>query len=65
MEDDVPNPAGDPVTLVHSARAVMIQMVPLEMAEIAITKLSEMQEIMEPFFADVALHDTIPHRLKM
>jgi hypothetical protein len=58
MEYKVPNPAGDPVTLFHPAGAVMIQMVPLEMPEVAIAKRSEMQEIVEPLFADIALHDT-------
>jgi hypothetical protein len=36
----------------------MIQMIALEMPEVAIAGLSEMQEIVEPFFADIALHDT-------
>jgi hypothetical protein len=58
MEYKVPNPAGDPVTLFHPARAVMIQMISLEMPEVAIARLSEMQEVVEPFFADIALHDT-------
>src|SRR2546429_4394227 len=58
MECKIPNPTGDPVTHFHSAGAVMIQMVPLEMAEVAIKKLSEMQEIVEPLFADIALHDS-------
>jgi len=58
MEYKVPNPAGDPVAHFHSAGAVMIQMVLLEMAEVAITKFSEMQEIMEPLFTDIALDDS-------
>jgi len=58
MEYNVPNSAGDPVTLFHPARAVMIQMVSLEMPEVAIASLSEMQEIVEPLFANIALHDT-------
>src|SRR5260370_38537149 len=57
MEYKVPNSAGDPVTLFHPARAVMIQMVPLEMLEVAIARRSEMQEIVEPLFADIALHN--------
>jgi hypothetical protein len=36
----------------------MIQMVSLEMPEVAIPGLSEMKEIMEPLFADITLHDT-------
>ncbi len=36
----------------------MIQMVALEMPEEAIAKLSEMQEIVYPLLADVALNDT-------
>src|SRR5713226_4598883 len=36
----------------------MVQVISLEMPEIAIAKLSEMHEIVEPLFADVALHDT-------
>src|SRR5260370_31300080 len=58
MEYKVPNPAGDPVTLFHPAGAVMIEMVSLEMPEVAIARPSEMQEIVEPLFADVTLHDT-------
>jgi hypothetical protein len=58
MEYKVPNPAGDPVAPFHPARAVMIQMISLEMPEVAIARLSEMQEIVEPLFADIALHDT-------
>ena len=58
MEYKVPNPAGDPIALFHPAWAVMIQMVALELLEIAIAKLAEMQEIVNPLFADVALHDT-------
>src|SRR5467141_1411466 len=58
MEYKVPNPAGDPVAHFHSTGAVMIQMVLLEMAEVAITKLSEVQEIMEPLFTDIALDDS-------
>jgi hypothetical protein len=58
VEYKVPNPASDPITLFHPARAVVIQMVPLEMPEVAIAKLSEMQEIVDPLFTDVALHDT-------
>jgi len=33
-------------------------MVSLEMPEEANPRLSEMQEIMEPLFANIALHDT-------
>ncbi len=36
----------------------MIQMVAFEMPEEAIAKLSEMQEIVYPLFADIALPDT-------
>jgi hypothetical protein len=36
----------------------MIQMIALEVPEVAIARLSEMQEIMEPLFADIALDDT-------
>src|SRR5260370_42392138 len=58
MEFKVPNPAGDPITQFHPTRAVVIQMVSLEMPEVAITRLSEMQEIVSPLFADIALHET-------
>jgi len=58
MEYNIPNPAGDSVAHFYSARAVMVQMISLEMPEEAIARLSEMQEIMEPLFTDIALHDT-------
>jgi hypothetical protein len=58
VEYEVPNPAGDAVAQFDTARAVMIEMIALEMPEVAITRLSEMQEIMEPLFADIALHDS-------
>jgi len=32
-------------------------MVPLKMPEVVIARLSEMQEIVEPLFADIALHN--------
>jgi hypothetical protein len=57
VEYEVPNPAGDAVAQFDTARAVMIEMIAFEMPEVAITRLSEMQEIMEPLFADIALHD--------
>src|SRR5260370_27825600 len=58
MEYKVPNPAGDAVTLFHPARAVMIQVISLEVPEVAIAGLSEMQEIVDPLLADIALHHT-------
>jgi hypothetical protein len=58
MEYDVPDPAGDSVTLFHPARAVVVQVISLEMPEEAIVRLSEMQEVVGPLFSDVALHDT-------
>src|SRR5260370_39965953 len=57
MEYDVPDPAGDPVTIFYAARAVMVQVISLEMSEVAISKLSEVQEIVQPLFANIALHD--------
>ena len=57
MEYNVPSPTGDAVTEFYSAGAVMIQVISLEMAEQGIAKLSEMQEIVEPLFANIALHD--------
>jgi hypothetical protein len=58
MEYNVPSATGDAVTEFCSAGAVMIEMIALEMPEVGITRLSKMQEIMEPLFADIALHDT-------
>jgi len=58
MEYEVPDPAGDSVTLFHPARAVVVQVISLEMSEEAIARLSEMQEIVGPLFSDITLHDT-------
>src|SRR3989440_4573544 len=57
MEYDVPDPAGDPVTIFYAARAVMVQVISLEMSEVAISKLSEVQEIVQPLFSNIALHN--------
>src|SRR5260370_16903474 len=56
MEYDVPDPAGDPVTIFYAARAVMVQVISLEMSEVAISKLSEVQEIVQPLFSNITLH---------
>src|SRR2546425_10523679 len=56
MEYDVPDRAGDPVTIFHAARAVMEQVISLEMSEVAISKLSEVQEIVQPLFSNITLH---------
>ena len=58
MENKIPNPTGDPVTLFDSARAVMIQMIPAQMPQVGIARLSEMEVVVGPLFADVALHHT-------
>lgn len=58
MKYEVPDPAGDSVALFHPARAVVVQVISLEMPEEAIARLSEMQEIVGPLFSDIALHDT-------
>jgi len=58
MEYDVPDPAGDPVTIFDAARAVVVQVISLEMPEEAIARLSEMQEIVGPLFSDITLHHT-------
>jgi hypothetical protein len=58
MEYEVPDPAGDSVTLFHPARAVVVQVISLEMPEEAIARLSEMQEIVGPLFSDITLHHT-------
>jgi len=58
VEYNIPKPAGDSVAHFDSAGAVMVQVVSLEMPEEPKPRLSEMQEIMEPLFADIALHDT-------
>ena len=58
MEYKVPDSAGDAVTFFYAARAVVIQVIALKTPEKAIAKLSEMQEIMEPLFADIAFYDT-------
>ena len=58
MEYDVPDPAGDPVTIFDAARAVVVQVISLEMPEEAIARLSEMQEIVGPLFCDITLHHT-------
>ena len=57
MEYDVPDPAGDPITIFYAARAVMVQVISLEMSEVAISKLSEVQEIVQPLFSNIALHN--------
>jgi hypothetical protein len=56
MEYKIPNATSNPVAQFHPAGAVMVQMVPLVMAEVGIARPSEVQEIVEPFFADIALH---------
>jgi hypothetical protein len=58
VEDSIPNPAADSIAQFYSAGAVMVQMIPFQMPEERNPGLSEMQEIMEPLFADIALHDT-------
>src|SRR5260370_36631565 len=58
VEYNIPKPAGDSVAHFDSAGAVMVQVGSLEMPEEPKPRLSEMQVIMEPLFADIALDDT-------
>jgi hypothetical protein len=58
VEYNIPNPAGNSIAHFYSTGAVMIEMISLEMPEERNARLSEMQEIMEPLFTDIALHDT-------
>jgi hypothetical protein len=58
VEDSIPNPAADSIAQFYSAGAVMVQMISFQMPEEWNPGLSEMQEIMEPLFADITLHDT-------
>ena len=58
MEYEVPDAAGDSVTVFHPARAVVVQVISLEMPEEAIARLSKMQEIVGPLFSDITLHHT-------
>ena len=54
----VPSPAADRVSLFHTSRAELVQVKSLEMSEVAILKLSEVQEMLEPLFSNITLHHT-------
>ena len=62
MEHVVANPAGDPVTFLHAAHAVMTKMISFDVPEQTIAKLSEMEEVAGPFPTDTALDDTREQR---
>jgi hypothetical protein len=58
VEESIPNPAADSIAQFYSAGAVVVQMISFQMPEERNPGLSEMQEIMKPLFADIALDDT-------
>src|SRR2546429_3832505 len=57
VEQATQNPASDPTARFRPARAMMAKVIALEKPEEAIAKPSEMQEIMDPRFADIAFDD--------
>lgn len=58
LEDNIPEPAGDPVSALHSSRAVVIEMVAFDVPEVGVTKVIEVYAVMNPLFGQIALNDT-------
>src|SRR5258708_6971605 len=58
LEYNIPNPAADSVAHFYSTGTMMIQMISLEITEERNPGLSEVQEIVEPLFPDIALYNT-------
>src|SRR5260370_1335945 len=61
IEHAVPETGGDAVALVDPTRAVVVQVIFLHPAEGGEPGVREVQRVMQPFFADVALYHTGQH----
>src|SRR6185295_17080503 len=54
-EDDVPEPVGEAVAHVAALRAVMVEVMALDVAEIRVVEVVEVHGVMDPLLHDVAL----------
>ena len=58
LENDVPEAIGQAVSLLHASGAVMVKVVPLDIAEVRTSKIIKVDRVVDPFLDHIALHNT-------
>src|SRR5574337_1850783 len=56
LENDIPETVGEPVALLHAFWAVMVIVVPFDIAEVRASEVIKVHGVMYPFLEHIALH---------
>ena len=58
LEDNIPETIGEAVAFFHPLGAVMIEMMPLDIAEIRASEVVKVYRVVNPFLRHIALYDS-------